>query len=172
MPERSVHDVLAQTLAAAASRAADETLPLVRLEHASVRFGDVCALRGVDFVLRRGERVALVGANGSGKTTLLRLLMTLERPTDGVIWVEGEPLWHRYSGRATGGRVPLYAPVEAERRLALAYDADGEGLTDVFDFVPVGLEPGGEARLEGDAVVVGDGRDPHRSGSSHIRPNG
>jgi ribonuclease BN (tRNA processing enzyme) len=32
----------------------------------------------------------------------------------------------------------MYAPVGAERRLALAYDADGEGLTDVFDFVPVG----------------------------------
>ena len=34
--------------------------------------------------------------------------------------------------------MPLYAPVAAERRLALAYDADGDGITDVFDFVPVG----------------------------------
>ena len=47
-------------------------------------------------------------------------------------------VWHRYSGRATRSNVPLYAPVAAERRLALAYDADGEGITDVFDFVPVG----------------------------------
>jgi ribonuclease BN (tRNA processing enzyme) len=47
-------------------------------------------------------------------------------------------VWHRYSGRADGGRVPLYAPVGAERRLALAYEPDGDGLTDVFDFVPVG----------------------------------
>ncbi|MGZ4538820.1 MAG: MBL fold metallo-hydrolase [Blastococcus sp.] len=47
-------------------------------------------------------------------------------------------VWHRYSGRATGGRVPMYAPVGAERRLAMAYDLDGDGLTDVFDFVPVG----------------------------------
>jgi ribonuclease BN (tRNA processing enzyme) len=47
-------------------------------------------------------------------------------------------VWHRYSGRADGGRVPLYAPVEAERRLALAYEPDGDGLTDVFDFVPIG----------------------------------
>ena len=47
-------------------------------------------------------------------------------------------VWHRYSGRASRGRVPLYAPVGAERRLALAYDLDGDGLTDVFDFVPVG----------------------------------
>ena len=47
-------------------------------------------------------------------------------------------VWHRYSGRATKAQVPLYAPVAAERRLALAYDADGDGITDVFDFVPVG----------------------------------
>ena len=47
-------------------------------------------------------------------------------------------VWHRYSGRASKTAVPLYAPVAAERRLALAYDADGDGITDVFDFVPVG----------------------------------
>jgi ribonuclease BN (tRNA processing enzyme) len=47
-------------------------------------------------------------------------------------------VWHRYSGRASKERVPLYAPVGAERRLALAYDTDGDGITDVFDFVPVG----------------------------------
>jgi ribonuclease BN (tRNA processing enzyme) len=47
-------------------------------------------------------------------------------------------VWHRYSGRSPHRLVPLYAPVAAERRLALAYDADGDGLTDVFDFVPVG----------------------------------
>ncbi|GAA3180413.1 MBL fold metallo-hydrolase [Blastococcus jejuensis] len=47
-------------------------------------------------------------------------------------------VWHRYSGRSTKKLVPLYAPVGAERRLALAYDLDGDGLTDVFDFVPVG----------------------------------
>jgi ribonuclease BN (tRNA processing enzyme) len=47
-------------------------------------------------------------------------------------------VWHRYSGRSPEGLVPLYAPVGAERRLALAYDMDGDGLTDVFDFVPIG----------------------------------
>jgi ribonuclease BN (tRNA processing enzyme) len=47
-------------------------------------------------------------------------------------------VWHRYSGRSARKRVPLYAPVAAERRLSLAYSDDGDGITDVFDFVPVG----------------------------------
>jgi ribonuclease BN (tRNA processing enzyme) len=47
-------------------------------------------------------------------------------------------VWHRYSGRSSPGHVPMFAPVGAERRLALAYDSDGDPLTDVFDFVPVG----------------------------------
>jgi ribonuclease BN (tRNA processing enzyme) len=47
-------------------------------------------------------------------------------------------VWHRYSGLSSGTHVPLYAPVAAERRLSLAYSDDGDGITDVFDFVPVG----------------------------------
>jgi tungstate transport system ATP-binding protein len=56
--------------------------PLLTLAQATVRFGDVVALRGVDLQLCRGERLALVGANGSGKTTLLRLMHGL-LPCDG-----------------------------------------------------------------------------------------
>ena len=47
-------------------------------------------------------------------------------------------VWHRYAGPSPRAVVPLYAPVGAERRIALAYDDDGDGVTDVFDFVPVG----------------------------------
>jgi len=49
----------------------------VALEQASVRFGTVVALRGVDLRVGRSERLALVGANGSGKSTLLRALHAL-----------------------------------------------------------------------------------------------
>jgi tungstate transport system ATP-binding protein len=57
--------------------------PLVCIRGAEVRYGELVALRGVDFTLHRGECVALVGANGSGKTTLLRLLHGLLVPAAG-----------------------------------------------------------------------------------------
>ena len=47
-------------------------------------------------------------------------------------------VWHRYARGCRGPRVPLYAPVSADRRLAMAYSDDGDPLTDVFDFVFVG----------------------------------
>jgi ribonuclease BN (tRNA processing enzyme) len=46
-------------------------------------------------------------------------------------------VWHRYSGRASGRRIPLFAPAGAARRLATAYDEGGADLTDVFDFTVV-----------------------------------
>ncbi len=49
-------------------------------------------LRGVDFILRAGESVGVVGANGSGKTTLLRVLATLLPPTVGDARVLGARL--------------------------------------------------------------------------------
>ena len=49
---------------------------------------EVEAVRGVDFTVGEGEVVALVGQSGSGKTTLSRMILGLERPTAGEIWIE------------------------------------------------------------------------------------
>jgi energy-coupling factor transport system ATP-binding protein len=51
--------------------------------------GGTRALDGVDLVIRRGERVAVVGQNGSGKTTLVRHFNGLLRPTEGRVIVDG-----------------------------------------------------------------------------------
>ncbi|NLE80875.1 MAG: ectoine/hydroxyectoine ABC transporter ATP-binding protein EhuA [Rhodococcus sp.] len=67
---------------------------MILFEKVVKQFGDHVVLDHLDFKVRQGERVALIGPSGSGKTTILRLLMTLEKANDGVIWVEGEPLSH------------------------------------------------------------------------------
>jgi putative ABC transport system ATP-binding protein len=48
------------------------------------------ALDGVSLVIERGDFVVLAGPSGSGKTTLLNQLGTLDRPTSGRVWVDGE----------------------------------------------------------------------------------
>ncbi len=48
----------------------------------------VDAVRGVDLRVRPGEVVALVGQSGSGKTTLSRIVLGLEQPSSGEVWME------------------------------------------------------------------------------------
>jgi heme exporter protein A len=49
-------------------------------------------LRGIDFTVRPGEYVAVLGANGAGKTTLLRILASLIPATSGEVRLFGRPL--------------------------------------------------------------------------------
>lgn len=53
---------------------------------------EVHALRGVDFDIRKGEVVVLLGPSGSGKSTWLNIVGGLDRPTDGTLFYEGEEL--------------------------------------------------------------------------------
>jgi putative ABC transport system ATP-binding protein len=55
---------------------------------------EVHALRGLDFDLRRGELVVLLGPSGSGKSTLLNILGGLDVPTSGKLAYAGQDLSH------------------------------------------------------------------------------
>ena len=63
-------------------------------ERVTKRFGDKVVLDQLDFSVTAGKHVTLIGPSGSGKTTILRLLMTLTRPDEGTILVDGDYLTH------------------------------------------------------------------------------
>lgn len=79
-------------------------------------FGDganrVAALNGIDLSVDAGEFVAIVGPSGSGKSTLLHILGSVERPTKGVVTVDGVNI---------GGLSAADAAVFRRRKVGLVY---------------------------------------------------
>ena len=62
---------------------------------------DLQVLSAVNFTVRPGERIAIIGASGSGKTTLLQILGGLDRPTSGAVLVAGQDI-HSLAEKARG----------------------------------------------------------------------
>ncbi len=61
----------------------------IRVDGLEKRFGDVAAVRGVDFEVHAGETFGFLGPNGAGKSTTINMLCTLLRPTGGHARVAG-----------------------------------------------------------------------------------
>lgn len=93
-------------------------------------FGNVHALRGVDFSLDRGEITALLGDNGAGKSTLIKIISGLYAPTSGSVEINGErvkrfSVAHArslgveavYQDRALGVSQPLWRNLFAGRHI-------------------------------------------------------
>ncbi|MCR4267983.1 ectoine/hydroxyectoine ABC transporter ATP-binding protein EhuA [Nitratireductor sp. ZSWI3] len=76
---------------------------MVKFDNVTKRYGSLTVLDSLNLEIAPNEKVAIIGPSGSGKTTVLRMLMTLERINDGVIYVDGEPLTHM---ERNGGLVP------------------------------------------------------------------
>lgn len=79
------------TLPSALRRAAHAPgAEVLRLRGVRAGYGDALVLCDIDFSVREGEIVALIGRNGQGKTTLLRTIMGLLKPVAGDVRVGGE----------------------------------------------------------------------------------
>ena len=90
---------------------ANSELIVASLAGVNKNYGNVRALRGVDFRVRAGELVALLGPNGAGKTTAVKLLLGLMQPNSGRVRVFGVDPTNPENRMRTGamlqvGRVP------------------------------------------------------------------
>ena len=67
-----------------------ESMPMVSVRDLRVSYGAVEILHGINFEVKPGETLVILGGSGSGKSTLLRTLVGLERASSGEIWIKGK----------------------------------------------------------------------------------
>jgi iron complex transport system ATP-binding protein len=119
------------------------TPAMVAARGLAVGRGPAAVLRGVDLVVARGERVALVGGNGSGKTTLLRALAGIDAPRAGAIAWNGAQLPRGPARVATVG---------------VLFQGEPASALDVRTMITLGLAldgpPGDDARRHVDAALA------------------
>ena len=65
-------------------------MEILKTEKISINFGGLVAVKDVDFSVKEGEIVGLIGPNGSGKTTFFNLITGIYKPTSGNIFFDGE----------------------------------------------------------------------------------
>ncbi|PXW29404.1 ABC transporter ATP-binding protein [Paraburkholderia caballeronis] len=66
--------------------------PVIEVRNLTKRYGRNIVHQHLDFEVRRGEIVTIVGGSGSGKTTLVRQILGLEKPTSGTVRLFGQDL--------------------------------------------------------------------------------
>ena len=66
--------------------------PAVVLQQVSKSFGEKPILRDVSFQVRAGEALCILGRSGTGKSVTLKLIISLLKPEQGQIWIEGEDI--------------------------------------------------------------------------------
>jgi len=149
---------------------------LVRNVHAA--YGKKEVLRGVNFELRQGEIVALLGGNGAGKSTILKVIAGLHQPTSGLVSFRGEEIvdksirYRQQKGVGyllQGGRVFPSLTVEENIELAAQHSGAKElkaGYKEVGTYFPeieafrnrrAGLLSGGERQMLAIEMVLCQG---------------
>jgi branched-chain amino acid transport system ATP-binding protein len=88
--------------------------PLIQVQGLHSYYGASHILRGIDFTVRHGETVGLMGRNGMGKSTLLKSIMGLVKPVRGSVHVAGQDMTGRSAYEVA--------------QLGIAYVPEGRGI--------------------------------------------
>ena len=65
-------------------------MAILQVKHLSKSFGSNVVLRDIDFTVKKGDVISIIGASGSGKSTLLNVLGGLDRYNEGEILIKGQ----------------------------------------------------------------------------------
>ncbi len=127
--DRMVGEVI-ETSRVAEVVASGASLPVLSTRGIDAGYGDLQVLFGVDFEVREGEIVALLGTNGSGKSTLLRVVSGLLLPQRGSVRLDGRDITYvaperrvRMGVQQIPGGKAVFAPLTVWENLLVDADA-------------------------------------------------
>lgn len=112
----------------------------IEVSHISKNYGEVQALKDVNFTVEKAELFGLIGPDGAGKTTLFRLLTTLMEPDEGYAKVAGLDCVkdYRQIRQLVGympGRFSLYPDLSVEENLSFFASIFGTTIKENYDLV-------------------------------------
>jgi len=135
----------------------------VRIDHVSMRFGNVHVLEDIELGVAAGEFVCILGPSGCGKSTLLNIVAGFLKPAEGEVTIDGEAVtgpdprrifvfqergvfpWLTVEGNIGFG---LFRQNEKEKRERVAHYVQLVGLTGFEKAYPRELSGGMKQRLE------------------------
>jgi capsular polysaccharide transport system ATP-binding protein len=113
---------------------------MIAIEHVTKRYptrhGEAVVLDDINMVIRRGEKVGILGRNGAGKSTLIRLVSGAEQPSEGLIRREMSVSWPLAFGGAFQGTL---TGLDNVRFICRVYGRSPEGaIEQVLEFSELG----------------------------------
>ncbi|KPU27081.1 hypothetical protein TR13x_06695 [Caloranaerobacter sp. TR13] len=103
--------------------------PAIEVESLYFSYGDSLVLRDINFKIEKGEFVSIIGPNGSGKSTLLKNMISIDKPSKGLVRIDGKEL-RQYKVKELAKKVAIVL-----QDTNIAYDFS------VFDVVLMGRNP-------------------------------
>lgn len=149
--------------------------PVIEFEHVSFSYpgSDRKVLKDINFVVEKGEKIAIVGVNGAGKTTLMKLTCGLLLPVSGRILINGKDMAElepeeRYSWYSCAFQDIQFLPLSIKENISmLLEDADSlkiweclkqAGIKDEIGNLPLRLDTMMEKTLNKNAVDFSGGQ--------------
>lgn len=159
-------------------------MEIIRAENLEKTYVDdgvpVHALKGINLTVNKGDYIVIAGPSGSGKTTLLNLLGTLDKPTGGRIYFEGEDITGRSKKELSDFRlhkfgfifqaynlIPVLSAIEniefsmmllgipeKERRERALMLLDGLGIKELADKRPNDMSGGQQQRVAAARAII------------------